>query len=59
MLEKFLQQKVAVTTAILQADDKLTENERRICGKNFVVDTVSSKHDNMNRINPVVQLGLG
>uniref|UniRef100_A0A672N480 Guanylate-binding protein 1-like n=1 Tax=Sinocyclocheilus grahami TaxID=75366 RepID=A0A672N480_SINGR len=31
VLEKFLQQKVAVTTAILQADDKLTENERRIC----------------------------
>uniref|UniRef100_A0A8C2J1S8 GB1/RHD3-type G domain-containing protein n=1 Tax=Cyprinus carpio TaxID=7962 RepID=A0A8C2J1S8_CYPCA len=28
---KFLQQKAAVTTAILQADDKLTENERRIC----------------------------
>uniref|UniRef100_A0A8C1Y9V1 GB1/RHD3-type G domain-containing protein n=1 Tax=Cyprinus carpio TaxID=7962 RepID=A0A8C1Y9V1_CYPCA len=31
VLEKFLQQKVAVTTAILQADDKLTENERKIC----------------------------
>lgn len=31
VLEKFLQEKVAVTTAILQADDKLTENERRIC----------------------------
>ncbi|XP_026099338.1 guanylate-binding protein 1-like [Carassius auratus] len=31
VLEKFLQQKVAVTTAILQADDKLTENERSIC----------------------------
>ncbi|KTG02992.1 hypothetical protein cypCar_00006003, partial [Cyprinus carpio] len=31
VLEKFLQQKAAVTTAILQADDKLTENERRIC----------------------------
>ncbi|XP_073783813.1 guanylate-binding protein 4 [Danio rerio] len=31
VLEKFLQQKAAVTSAILQADDKLTENERRIC----------------------------
>ncbi|KAK7122120.1 hypothetical protein R3I93_023056 [Phoxinus phoxinus] len=31
VLEKFLQEKVAVTTAIQQADDKLTENERRIC----------------------------
>ncbi|XP_056333027.1 guanylate-binding protein 1 [Danio aesculapii] len=31
VLEKFLQQKAAVTTAILQADDKLTENDRKIC----------------------------
>ncbi|KAI7792073.1 guanylate-binding protein 1 [Triplophysa rosa] len=31
VLDKFLQQKAALTTAILQADDKLTENERRIC----------------------------
>ncbi|KAL0961714.1 hypothetical protein UPYG_G00330740 [Umbra pygmaea] len=30
VLEKFLQDKVSVATAILQADDKLTENERRI-----------------------------
>jgi len=39
VLEKFLQEKVAVTTAILQADDKLTENEKKICGKSFVFST--------------------
>ncbi|TRY55286.1 hypothetical protein DNTS_013449 [Danionella cerebrum] len=31
VLEKFLQQKVSTSTAILQADDKLTANERKIC----------------------------
>ncbi|KAI2645841.1 Guanylate-binding protein 1 [Labeo rohita] len=31
VLEKFLQQKVPVTTSILKADNKLTENDRRIC----------------------------
>ncbi|XP_043094396.1 guanylate-binding protein 6 isoform X2 [Puntigrus tetrazona] len=31
VLEKFLQQKIVITTAILQADDQLTENDRRIC----------------------------
>nr|XP_055045677.1 guanylate-binding protein 1-like isoform X1 [Misgurnus anguillicaudatus] len=31
VLEKFLHEKAAITTSILQADNKLTENERRIC----------------------------
>ncbi|XP_056603484.1 guanylate-binding protein 6-like [Triplophysa dalaica] len=39
VLEKFLQHTATLTTAILQADDKLTENERRICGKRFLFST--------------------
>uniref|UniRef100_A0A673M842 GB1/RHD3-type G domain-containing protein n=1 Tax=Sinocyclocheilus rhinocerous TaxID=307959 RepID=A0A673M842_9TELE len=45
VLEKFLQQKVAVTTAILQADDKLTENERRICGKILLEQEIKAQEE--------------
>ncbi|XP_067247240.1 guanylate-binding protein 4-like isoform X1 [Chanodichthys erythropterus] len=33
VFEKFLQEKIAFSRSIQQADNKITENERRICGK--------------------------